>query len=135
MGKAFSNFDIDLKFGQLGEAYVEEVFTGGFKSEVKTDRRWRDTNNIYVETRCWKNATRTWEASGVYAPTLEAEIFTYNLDGMLICVPIESFIYTVENHGRPITCDIEPNPSEGVLLTVSEIARGHREWIRDNDND
>ena len=135
MGKAFSNFDLDLKYGQLGEEYAREVYTGGIKSEVKTDRRWKDTNNIYVETRCWKPSKGGWVPSGIYDPDLEVDVVTYNLNGMLLTVPLASFRYTVENHGRPITCDIEPNPSEGVLLTVSETARGHREWVRDNDND
>ena len=132
MGVAFSKFDLDLDFGIQGEKYVEDVFTGRVKVEVKTDRKWISTNNVYVETECWKNSTQTWEPSGIYAPDLEADLFTYNLEGMLISVPVESLRYAVEEHGVATTCDIQPNPSRGVLLTASLIARAHREWVRDN---
>lgn len=129
---AFSNFDLDLAFGQLGEQYVQDVFSGGVKVEVKTDRKWVKTNNVYVETACYKMRSGEYEPSGIYAPELEADLFTYNLDGMLISVPIESMRYAVEGFGIPITCDIQPNPSKGVLLTVAQIASAHREWVKDN---
>lgn len=134
MGTAFSNFDLDLKFGQLGEQYVSDVFTGDIKSEVKTDRRWVDTGNIYVETECYKNGSQKWEASGIYAPELEADLFVYNVEGMIVAMPVESMKYAVEAFGRPITCDIQPNPSKGVLLTLAQLASAHREWIKDNKN-
>lgn len=46
-------FDIDLKFGKMGEEFVAEVFEGNSKIEVKTERDiWKTTGNICIEVRC-----------------------------------------------------------------------------------
>ena len=44
-----STFDIDLKYGQIREKRVADLFKGG-KVEVKTERSWwRKTGNIAIE--------------------------------------------------------------------------------------
>ena len=46
-------FDLDLKFGQLGEAFVKDMQDGNNKIEVKTERDiWKTTGNIAIEIRC-----------------------------------------------------------------------------------
>jgi len=46
-------FDLDLEFGKMGEEFVEEVFEGNSKIEVKTERDiWKSTGNIAIEIRC-----------------------------------------------------------------------------------
>ena len=46
-------FDLDLKFGKMGEDFVADVFEGNSKVEVKTERDiWRTTGNIAIEIRC-----------------------------------------------------------------------------------
>ena len=46
-------FDLDLKFGKMGEEFVAEVFEGNSKVEVKTERDiWKTTANIAIEIRC-----------------------------------------------------------------------------------
>ena len=46
-------FDLDLKFGQLGEAFVKDMQDGNNKIEVKTERDiWKTTGNIAIELRC-----------------------------------------------------------------------------------
>ena len=46
-------FDLDLKFGKMGEEFVAEVFEGNSKVEVKTERDiWKTTGNIAIELRC-----------------------------------------------------------------------------------
>ena len=46
-------FDIDLKFGQMGEKFVEDLQNGNTMIEVKTERDiWKTTGNIAVEIRC-----------------------------------------------------------------------------------
>ena len=46
-------FDVDLKFGKMGEDFVADVFEGNSKVEVKTERDiWRTTGNIAIEIRC-----------------------------------------------------------------------------------
>ena len=43
-----SSFDIDFGYGRKGEQLVEELLTGGRTVEVKRDRKWWITNNIYI---------------------------------------------------------------------------------------
>jgi|TARA_R110002072_G_scaffold162732_4_gene314902 hypothetical protein len=46
-------FDIDLKFGKMGEEFTSKVFEGDTKVEVKTERDiWKTTGNICIEIRC-----------------------------------------------------------------------------------
>ena len=46
-------FDLDLKFGKMGEEFVAEVFEGNSKVEVKTERDiCKTTGNIAIEIRC-----------------------------------------------------------------------------------
>jgi len=47
-----SNWDIDLRYGQIGEKYVENLLTNVETVEVKRDKRWIETGNIYIETQC-----------------------------------------------------------------------------------
>ena len=48
-----NKFDLDLDFGKVGEIYVEKVFEGDGRIEVKTERDiWAKTGNIAVEVRC-----------------------------------------------------------------------------------
>ena len=45
-------FDLDLKFGQLGEDFVRDMQGGNTKIEVKTERDiWKNTGNIAIEIR------------------------------------------------------------------------------------
>ena len=45
-------FDLDLKFGKLGEEFVRDMQLGNKKIEVKTERDiWKTTGNIAIELR------------------------------------------------------------------------------------
>ena len=45
-------FDLDLKFGKLGENFVNDIQNGNDKIEVKTERDiWKTTGNIAIEMR------------------------------------------------------------------------------------
>ena len=45
-------FDLDLKFGKLGEDFVKDMQEGNKKIEVKTERDiWKTTGNIAIELR------------------------------------------------------------------------------------
>tara|TARA_R110002096_G_scaffold241688_1_gene433690 strand:- start:69 stop:521 length:453 start_codon:yes stop_codon:yes gene_type:complete len=46
-------FDLDLKFGKMGENFTADVFEGNSKVEVKTERDiWKTTGNVAIEIRC-----------------------------------------------------------------------------------
>ena len=45
-------FDLDLRFGKLGEDFVSDIQNGNNKIEVKTERDiWKTTGNIAIEMR------------------------------------------------------------------------------------
>ncbi|WP_292412854.1 hypothetical protein [Methylophaga sp.] len=47
-----NRFDIDLKFGEMFEDKVRELFEGDGSIEVKTERSvWKKTGNIAIEIR------------------------------------------------------------------------------------
>lgn len=47
-----SDFDIDLKFGELFEQELKDIFTGKGKIEVKSERdKWKETGNIAIEIK------------------------------------------------------------------------------------
>ncbi len=60
-----SSFDLDFRYGYAGEQLVEELLTNGKTVEVKRDRRWHETGNLYIEVECWYNSTQSWQASGI----------------------------------------------------------------------
>ena len=73
-------FDIDLKFGKMGEEFTQNVFEGNSKVEVKTERDiWSNTGNICIEIES------RGKPSGL--ATTEAELWVQNLvkDGELVC--------------------------------------------------
>lgn len=113
-----SDFDIDLRFGQAGERTVADLLTIE-TVEVKTDRKWFATGNLYIETECWKNKTNQWERSGI--STTKATHWAFNLEGAVLIVKTKDLSDCVWQSGRPITCNIQPNPSRGFLITVDDI--------------
>ena len=59
-----SNWDLDLRAGEVGEMKLADLISMD-TIEVKTDRRWHETGNLYIETECFQQSTRTWEDSGI----------------------------------------------------------------------
>ena len=65
-------WDLDLKFGKMGEDFTRQVFEGNSKVEVKTERDiWKTTGNIAIEIR-YKNKPSglTTTESGVWVHLL-----------------------------------------------------------------
>ena len=59
-----SNWDLDLRAGEAGEMKLADLLSMD-TIEVKTDRRWHETGNLYIETECFQQSTQTWEDSGI----------------------------------------------------------------------
>ena len=114
-----SDFDLDFSFGYEGETLVEQLLTNGKTVEVKRDRRWKDTNNLYVEVQCWYNRTQSWELSGLMVT--KAEYWAFVLQSGVLFVPTNDIHIAIKTAGRAITCDIEPNKSRGYLITVDDL--------------
>ena len=114
-----SDFDLDLSVGHEGESLVNQLLTKGKTIEVKTDLKWRNTSNLYIETVCWSHNNQEWYPSGISVS--KAAYWAFVLEGSVLIVPIEHLKHAVTLHGHPITCNIPPNPSKGYLIRPDKI--------------
>ena len=77
-----SDFDLDFTYGHEGEQLVRDILTGGLTVEVKRDRRWVETGNIYVESAFYSRATHNWIQSGIMVT--KADRWALVLEGLVI---------------------------------------------------
>lgn len=113
-----SDFDIDLKFGKQGEDTVANILSIE-TVEVKRDAKWKETGNLYIETECWYNASQSWQPSGLSVS--KATHYAFVLENMVVITTTEDLKTVTYGKGRPIECKIEPNPSKGYLIKLSNI--------------
>jgi hypothetical protein len=113
-----SSWDIDFRDGLVGEATVARLLTIE-TVEVKTDRQWKETGNVYIETECYYRSSQEWEPSGIMVS--EATHWALVLQDVVLLVARDVLLKAISEWGKPITCDIEPNPSRGFLITPNEI--------------
>ena len=116
-------FDIDLKFGKMGEEFTQQVFEGNSKVEVKTERDiWMTTGNIAIEIRC------KGEPSGL--STTEANVWIHLLaykgkikGGYLFMVDeLKAFIKKRHKEGNlKIVMGGDNNASQMALLPIKEL--------------
>ena len=111
-----SDWDLDFRFGQAGENTVAELIE---TAEVKTDRRWKDTGNLYIEIYCYSFNTQSWYPSGLLAT--KASHWAFNLEGTVVIVPVQVLKDACTKYGKRISCEIPPNPSTGFLITVDNL--------------
>ena len=121
---SLSDFDLDLRFGQAGEQTVANLLTIE-TVEVKTDRRWKETGNIYIETYFYSLAEQKYIHSGINIS--KATHWAFNLEGTILIVERNDLIEAIKAYGTPISAQIEPNPSKGFLMKPENILR----YIRD----
>jgi len=120
-----SSFDLDFNYGKGGEKLVEQLLTQGKTVEVKRDRMWWSTNNVYVEVECWYLSSQSWEPSGL--SVTKAEYWAFVLEKGVVMIPTDHVHYAVKKFGREITCEIPPNRSKGFLITVEDLLIATRE--------
>jgi hypothetical protein len=87
--------------------------------EVKTDRRWIETGNLFIEESCYYQGTGKWEPSGLAVS--KATHWAFILDTNVIIVPIDHLINVVRDYGRPIENKQPPNQSKGHLITPAQL--------------
>ena len=116
-----SDFDLDYSYGVAGEQLVNQLLTGGKTVEVKRDRRWKDTGNLFIETEYWSNKHNAWVPGGIRAT--KAEYWAFVLEELVVIVPVEKLQIALGAYGWPIENKKEPNPSKGYLLRVEELLR------------
>ena len=128
-----SSFDLDFSYGHEGEKLVEQLLTNGKTVEVKRDRKWHQTGNVYIEIECWYLKSESWEPSGL--SVTQADYWAFVLEDMVIMLPTESLRYAVRNFGHEITCDIPPNKSKGYLITIENLLATTKLLRKANQNE
>ena len=121
-----SDFDLDFTYGREGEVLVREILTGGVTVEVKRDGRWVETGNIYIETAFYSRSTYNWVESGLMKT--KADRWAFVLENLVVIVSTDDLKKAIDKYGRPISGNIEPNPTKGFLITINdliEIQRGN----------
>jgi hypothetical protein len=116
---SLSDFDLELAFGQIGEALVENLLTGNITVEVKRDRRWHQTGNLYIETHCWYNSDNAWKESGILSS--KADYWAFVLGKTVLMLPKQTLIEGCLALGKTAQCKIEPNPSRGYLIKIIDL--------------
>lgn len=114
-----SSFDLDFSYGRKGEQLVEDLLTDGKRVEVKRDRKWHLTGNVYIETECFFTKNNAWAPSGL--SVTEAEYWAFVLKKTVLMLPTNVLWYAVKTFGRDITCEIPPNLSRGYLVKVVDL--------------
>ena len=125
MSGDLSDFDLDFAYGHEGEQLVRDILTGGLTVEVKRDRRWIETGNLYIETAFYSRSTHNWIESGLMKT--KADRWAFVLEGLVIIVSTDDLKKAIDKFGRSVSNKIEPNPSKGFLITLNdliEIQRG-----------
>lgn len=113
-----SNWDLDLRAGLRGESRVADLLSLD-TVEVKTDRKWVETGNVYIETMCYYKATDSWAESGLSVS--KATHWAFVLEDTVYIIPLFRLKEAVNRFGKQITCNIPPNPSRGYLLNISAL--------------
>ena len=119
-----SNWDLDLRAGEVGEMKLADLLSMD-TIEVKTDRRWHETGNLYIETECFQQSTRTWEDSGISVS--KATHWAFVLEDGVIILPTFRLKDAIVSYGKTITCEIPPNFSRGFLVTPIELLESIRQ--------
>jgi hypothetical protein len=120
MTSSKSDWDLDLRYGQDGEESVRRLLTID-TVEVKRDRRWKETGNLYIETSCYYVNDGAFKPSGVSVS--KATHFAFVIEDLTILVSKSDLINTVKEYGRNISCKIEPNVSFGYLITIDSLLK------------
>lgn len=127
MREDLSDFDLDFSYGQEGEKLVQDILTGGLTVEVKRDRRWLQTGNIYIETAFYSRSTYNWVESGLMKT--KADRWAFVLGELVVIATTDDVRTAINKYGRPISNDKGDNPTKGFLITVNDLMSVQRERI------
>ena len=86
MGQKNSDFDLDLKYGQIYEEGLKVLLESKGKIEVKTERdKWYDTGNMAIEIKC------NGRKSGLAVTKADWCFHIFSKDGQvkgMLCLPV-----------------------------------------------
>lgn len=114
--KYSSSFTYDLHVGTLAEDWVNELFNGKFKVEVKSDSMAHSTGNVFIEV-----FSRD-KPSGISTTTADFWIYRIEKLSSAIIIPIDRLKYLVKKHHQINGFKLggDNNTSKGVLIPLIE---------------
>ena len=119
---SLSNWDIDLRFGQEGEVMVNYLLTAPIETvEVKRDRRWKETGNLYIETECWSDVLECWYASAFSVS--KASHWSFVLEDSVLTVPTDRVRLAIAQYGLKREMNRPEYSTKGYTITVAELLK------------
>lgn len=121
--QSLSDWDVDFRDGENGENLLKEVIE---TSEVKTDFRWKDTLNLYIEQNCFYRKFNEYRPSGI--SVTKANYWSFVLTNgdeqpIIVSVPTKLLKEVVDLYGKDIACVNTENPSKAKLIKVGHIIK------------
>lgn len=118
-----SDWDIDFRRGEVGENLVKDVVE---TAEVKTDYRWQETYNVYIEYSCYYKTSGKFENSGI--AVTKAKYWSLVLpmkdkDPIIFSVPTDVLKRALKKYGKKTECIISENRSKGLLIKLNDILK------------
>lgn len=124
-GKRFSDFDEDLRIGEAAQDSVKELLRMS-TVEIKADRRWVETGNLFIETQC-RSREGNWYPSNL-AET-KAPHYSFHLSDMVALTIRTDILRALVAQEREVANDMEPNPTKGVLVDFKRISDFTRTFL------
>ena len=120
-----SDFDLDLKAGQLGESAVASLL-GIDTVEVKRDFKWFETGNLFIEFECYSITERGYVPSGI--AITKSTHWAFDLGDTVIVTPTEYIKDMIEEMKAnssilDVSNNTPPNPSRGYLIRTDDILK------------
>lgn len=116
-----SDWDLDLAFGQQGEVLVNKLLTSPIDTvEVKRDRRWKETGNLYLEMFCFSEKENVWYPSGLNAT--KATHWSFVLEDIVLTVPTTKLKQVVQLKGRKVEMLRPEYSTRGYLIKWTDVA-------------
>jgi hypothetical protein len=118
-----NKFDLDLDFGKVGEKYIEQVFEGDGRIEVKTEKDiWATTGNIAIEVRC------RGKLSGISITDARTWIQLLSIDNVIkggFIMPVKQLKARIkelhESGEAKLTMGGDDDASQMVLLPIDKV--------------
>ena len=117
-----SDWDLDLRYGQEGEVFVNSLLTAPINTvEVKRDRRWKETGNIYIETECWSDDLGHWYLSGI--TSTKASHWSFVLESIVLTIPTDLIRKAIALYGIQREMNRPEYSTKGFTITINDLIK------------
>lgn len=118
-----SDWDIDFRDGYAGEETVAKLLSID-TVEVKTQRMWKHTGNLFIEFTQLKQTKDNWELSGILKS--KATHYAFVLEELVLIVPTRKLWEYCQQYPRTTTNRDSATPGVGYLVNVNHLLQTFR---------